>query len=1810
MKRITIGFLSLVAILLSFTFCSDDSNKAVVYNDYVVGYTSGMISSTSPVCVILSEDLTEEKMKSVDLSKVMKITPTVEGTYSFQDSHTLLFKPKSRMSYGEIYNVSVDLEELFESADEFEFKFQTNSFGLNASYEGLDVDDEKGMYVFKFKIRTTGEEPCEKINELLKVECLDSYHSKLTENSSTDFTYKVFVKRKEAGTLSVLSVENEELGLKEEVLSKVTVPSASAFSFYDITYHCGTERYVLVTFNKNLDQKQNLLGLAYIEDNKSQTVEIEGNKLKLYPDNNREGEVAVFLSNKIRSKYGETLHEDVTKILELDIEKPDFMFIGDGVIIPQTDQVTIPFRSIYLKGVRVYVYKIFANNIASLLQDGTLREYDGLIRWGRPVAVTTFFMDESSDFSEWRNYSIDLSPLVKMEPGCMYRVELEVDHRLSAWPCDEAQSVDRSVFEKEDQLKMAELCEQFDSPNSYYYASRDWSGFNWKERNDPCKKSYYLNLERKGKNVLATNIGLVAYSPSNSHYTVMALDLQSAEGVSDATIEIYNRQKQMIAQGSTDGEGRFDYVVDPKLGAPFFVMAKKGSDVSGLRVVRGEELSTSTFDIAGDMLQKGLKGYIYGERGVWRPGDTIHLSFMLKDKEKTLPEKHPVSLELINPQGQTYRSMTKRVGALGLYSFSVPTEESVPTGSWLANVHVGGATFSKRLRVETIKPNRLKIDLRLPEELKSGAERCKLHTEWLNGSATHDLKYEVDVKLSQGVTTFPKWEDYCFDDRTKMFESKDEQMAKGVTDGSGDAEVLFNIASQKNASGKLLCNVTTRVYESSGEFSTDVQQVRYSPYKIYVGIKSPQKSDDGCLETGKKHKFSLVALSETGVPKPFTNVSIHVYKVDWYWWWSCSSYDLANYYSSSYKKVVGQYTKTTDAFGTSDFELMFDQEEWGTYLIVAECGGHSSSILAYFDWTSHRDREGGANSTALTISTDKKEYKPGETIAVTLPTTHEGQAIVSVCNSGRILEMKTIKCSEGNSVVKFVATEDMMPTAYVTATLVQPYNHTAHNDMPIRMYGVSPISVVSDDTRLNPQITCPVEVRPLSSFDLKVEEKDGKQMAYSLAIVDEGLLDLTRFKTPNAWPTFYAREAYGMRIWDLYSDVCGAFGGKIDQMFSVGGDESLLNNPKAVVNRFAPMVYFDGPFVVQKGKSNSHKINVPNYNGRVRVMVVAGDGTAYGCAEKSVKVAQSLMVIGTMPRQVGVGDEVTVSATMFVSDDNLNSVKTTLTCSEGLSVVGENGKVTEFSEKGDKTVQFRVKAGEKEGVGKIAIQSTSGSEKATYVIEVPIRRVSQRLFKSVDFAIEPKSEVTKKISAPGSEQLSTSLEISQLKPLNASGRVAQILSIPYECAEHICSKALAQLYLCEFAQLTDVQKKKVEDNIKSTLTQLAKYHTGEGGFSNWPNHSYADHFTSAYALLFLNKAEEKGYLVDEKMYDSVVRYVQNQAKNWKLSKSDYENHIAAFSVYVLASSNRSNVRELGAMNRMKAEVSQLSENDQYLLASAYAQIGQHAVAKDVLTNQGKAFSYGGGFSSDITKVIAQTLVDDFNALESAEALRTKLASSEWLSTMETAMAFHAMSLYYKKHNSSDHLQFRLLVNQKEFVKVNDKIQSWTSEISQNGAGDEVKVYNNGETKLYATANLEGWANQTSVEAISNGLTVTASYNGCATLQNVEQGGNIRVVVNVNNISGKALSNIAVSHILPAGFEVVSADKSSKVEYQDVRDDRILSYISKMERGESVQIVLTLSATYPGVYYMPSCSAEDMYDKTIFGCTSSSIVTIR
>ncbi|MCQ2228749.1 MAG: MG2 domain-containing protein [Bacteroidales bacterium] len=1811
---IAVGVLGIIAVLLSIVLSKWNSNTSFVepvYNEHVAAYTSGIISRKSNVYIIFSQDLSQGRIDSLKAEQVMTISPKVEGKYYFSDTHTLVFTPTKEMERNTVYTVEVDIKSIFHEGEKFTYSYTTKPFAVNGCLTAFDVTDDD-QYELTFAFNTADIESAATVEKHigLSAECTNTWSHPADGKTHI---LKALLKGGKEQTLAVTTKADKELNLEENTIISTVIPSSETLSVFEVKYKSGDSKYIEVTFNKNLDPKQKMRGLAYIMGNQSEAVDmVEGNKLKLYPDANAHDEISVFISKAIKSRSGLTLNDDKIFMVTVKEAKPEVRFVGNGTIIPQSDKILVPFQAIYMKGIRVKVFKIFSNMIGTMLQKGDIDSYNELKYAARPIAATTFYLDEYGyDLSQFHTYAIDLTDRVQLEPGAMYRIEMSLDARLSAWESDSLPTTTKEEMEAEDRLMLTQICNEFDRGGWYYTGQTydngdyDWWIDNFYElKKDPASKYFYSD-KAIGKNVLATNIGLTAIKGTDNILRVTALDIPEAKPIGGVNIEVYSMQQQLIGKGNTNGDGIAEITIDEKLGQPLYIMATKGSDVSYLRVKRGEELSTSSFDVSGDIIQNGLKGYIYGDRGVWRPGDTLHISFMLNDKNKSLPQDHPVTLQVTNPLGQLYQKLTKTAGVMGTYAFNIPIDNDAPTGSWTAQVNIGNVSFSKSLRIETIKPNRLKIDLDLPKVI-NGYTPAKLHTEWLHGGVASRLKYDISTTIVETKTGWSSLKGYVFDNITKSYETSEQELAKGEVGDNGNATFTLNPQVSNTAPGMLKCNVVTHVYEPSGEFSSDVMQTLVSPYSRYIGIKSPLKNDEAYLETEKKHSFDVISVDKDGNTVGDVNMEAKIFKVEWYWWWRSNKEEMAGYTSSRYHTPYKTLKLQTGADGKGHFEMQIDEEDWGTYLIeVRDLNGeHSTAILSYFDWPgmTRRNESGSEAATMLTITTDKNEYKPGDKMHISIPSSQGSRAIVSVSNGSKTLVFNNYECKQGNTEICLDVTEEMMPNVFVGVSLVQQYGKNI-NDMPIRMYGFVPVTVTSEKSRLNPIINCNDEIRPEAKCTVTVGEKDGRPMAYTLAIVDEGLLDLTHFKTPNAWDAFNAREAMGIRMWDLYGHINGAYGGRIEQMFSIGGDEALNNGPKAIVNRFTPMVYFSGPYMLKKGQKNSHNINVPNYNGRVRVMVVAGDGEAYGNAEKSVLVRRPLMLIGTMPRQIGANDEMTVSATVFASK-KLGNVTVGIKASNGLEIIGNNTSNVTFNEAGDQTIMFKVRAGKCNGLGNVTITAESSDDKIDYSANIEIRSVSQKISKSTLEKIDAGKEWNGKVTMPGDGDYNIKIEASSNKPLNIASRLASLIGYPHGCVEQTTSKVFPQLYLNDFTELTEAQQSKIENNIKAGIDRLRSFQTSEGGMAYWQGSNVSNVWASAYVMHFLTEASAKGYYVPEEMFKRLKNYVSGIAKNWRTSAYHQEITDACYCIYVLANAQAT---ELGAMNRMKEQIANLNKVDLYMLSASYALAGRNEIAKELLANSGNN-EYYSWFSADIMKLIAQTTCDDSGAADVSEVIRKRLMSDNWMSTSETSYSLVAMSKYYKKNAASEGLKFSASIDGKQISNVNSSKYSWTTDIEQSSNSATVSIKNKGNAVMYANITAEGIATQSHVDSNNNGLEIGVRYaniDGSAlNVTELPQSTTFKAYVTIRNTSGKKLEHVAITHILPAGWEILSFDQSNNVDFFDQRDDRMLSYKDKMDNGQTITIAMNISATYAGRYYMPAITAEAMYDATISGCNES------
>lgn len=1389
MKFLTNLFLVvLVAILACSPIETDDfSSPKSLFVDQITSHTAGVISITNSIKLKLTKSWGDSLTGKTIEKSIFKFSPELKGKTFWQDNRTIVFEPSTNLISGQQYKATVDLKALFPTNSghkkSFKFTFQTLIQNFDVTTGGIQFYTKSDLKKVKIngRLQTADFALFDKIKEMVSAtqdnKALKISWSGASENNIYNFTIEDVVRAEDPIPVK-LNVTGVPIGINSSEIIDVQIPSLSDYKVVSTEIKRGHENYISVLFSDPLNEKQNLYGLVRFANLSSipRTV-INLNELKIYPTSSIEDEAELILNKAIKNVAGYKLKEDYSALLQFTQSKPEVRLTDtEGkAIMPNSKGLVLPFEAVGLEAVDVTIVKIFESNILQYLQVNSLGDDYQLRRVGKPIIQKTIPLNTSgiTDLNSWNRFTLDLENLINTEPGAIYQIKIGFKKTHSLYFCANSETTD-DIEEMPEDWGAQEEASYWDSYEYYY----DYD-YNWDERDNPCSTSYYGNRRSVTKTLFASDLGIIAKHRDGGNVQVFVTNLLSTTPIEGVAIEIFDYQQQLLASGKTNTDGIINIETT---GKPFIILAKKEAQTGYLKLDDGSSLSLSNFDVSGTKIKNGLKGFLYGERGVWRPADTVHLGFILEDMANKVPLKHPVVLELYNPVGQLAARKISSNAIGNMYRFDFVTAQDAPTGNWKAKAKVGGATFTKTVKIETIKPNRLKVNLDFDKERFTANDRYvsgDLNVRWLTGATAGNLKAEYELMLTPVKTKFKDYPNYTFDDESKDFYSERIIVYQGRINSDGYTKVDINLGNTDNAPGALNAKLFGKVYEEGGDFSISSVTVPYYPFKSFVGVKAPDGDKRGILLTDEAHQIKIATVDSEGKPVSRNSVEVELYKLDWKWWWD-NSYDyLSNYVGNSYREAVQQETINT-LNGEGSWELRIDYPEWGRYYVKVTdpVSGHSSGQIVYLDWPgwAGKAQRGDLDGAAmLDFSIEKEEYKVGEQITLSIPTTAGNRLLVSLESGSTILQTYWVKTEEGNTNVAFEATSDMAPNVYANLTMIQPHGQE-NNDLPIRLYGVKSIKVVDAATVLKPVIKMPNELSPEQKFTIEVSENQGKEMAYTIAIVDEGLLDITNYKTPDPWSSFFKREALGIKTWDVYDDVMGAFTGDMKHLLAIGGDGELEPKEQKEANRFKPVVKVLGPFLLKAGNSKKHTVVMPQYIGSIKTMVVASAEGAFGSSDVVTPVKQPLMVLATLPRVAGPSETMKLPVNVFALAANINNVALTIETTGQLEVKGNKSKSIIFSKAGDQVVYFDIKTKAALGVGKVKVTAKSGKLEATYDIEMNIIPRNPFITDINDHVLNPSESWSNDYRPIGMlGQNAASIEISSMPPLNIEQRLGDLI---------------------------------------------------------------------------------------------------------------------------------------------------------------------------------------------------------------------------------------------------------------------------------------------------------------------------------------------------------------------------------------------------------------------------------------------------
>jgi uncharacterized protein YfaS (alpha-2-macroglobulin family) len=961
------------------------------------------------------------------------------------------------------------------------------------------------------------------------------------------------------------------------------------------------------------------------------------------------------------------------------------------------------------------------------------------------------------------------------------------------------------------------------------------------------------------------------------------------------------------------------------------------------------------------------------------------------------------------------------------------------------------------------------------------------------------------------------------------------------------------------------------------------------------------------------------------------NLSCAIYKLSWRWWWERGGEEAALFASTLSRNPVssGQVTAVN---GRASWNFRINQPDWGRYLVIVRDGtnGHAAARSAYIGWAGRGQQGGQDSQSTLVLTPEKQTYNTGERVSVSFPSNKNASALVVVEKGGQILRNEWINCADENTRYEFATDPAMVPNVYVHVTLLQPHLQT-QNDLPLRLYGIVPVAVEDPRILLQPRIAAPETWQPESAVSFTVSEASGRPMAYTVAVVDEGLLGLTRFSLPNPRNTFYAREASFLKSWDLFRDIIGAYAGSLETLLAIGGgDDGLLDATKET-QRFKPVVRFFGPYEIGSREQKTETFELPPYIGAVRIMVLAASSAsepqaarsqrAYGTVEQSVKVASDLMVFGSLPRTLSPGDEVIIPVYVNAYTAGRRNVRVNLAV-PGASIQGPASQDVAFDAPGEKIVRFTVRAPAQPGKLTFTISAESaGLRTARHATDMEVRSTAIPVTRSVQRLIAAGETWRGNLGYPGIEGTNTlTAEFSRLPPLNLETRLNYLIRYPHGCLEQTTSGAFPQLYLDRVLSLDANYLAQIRSNVNAGIERVVRYQAPSGGFSYWPGESEANDWSTSYAGHFLLEARRAGYAVPGNVIRNWLRYQKDLASRWQSQHQRYVQQ--AYRLYTIALAGEA---DLGSMNRLR-EQRNLPLQASWRLAAAYWHAGQRDTARSMIRNlafpEGSYRELSGTFGSSLRDkaMILETLIlistgsggssvaqnDSSRILGLFEEIARALSEDRWLSTQETAYALIAVAPYIRSNSGGGEITMEYTAAGRSGTATLSGPSAERPLGNVSGSEGAFAVTNRSAMPMYVRFTARGLPAEGSEPSLAEGLALEVQYlnNDGAVINpaNLRPGEDMEIRITVRNTYAQAVEEIALVSPVPASWEIINtrlagAAASSSYRYQDIRDDRVMTYFS-LNRNESRTISFRGNKTYEGAYFRPAIHAYAMYDESI------------
>jgi uncharacterized protein YfaS (alpha-2-macroglobulin family) len=1461
--------------------------------------------------------------------------------------------------------------------------------------------------------------------------------------------------------------------------------------------------------------------------------------------------------------------------IEIPNRAPRVAFVGDSHVLPARGGQGLPLETVNVERVALEIYRLPSRGVARALYDGSV--FRDLPEWS-----TSTLLEETGE----RVWSGEMD--TPYEPN---------RQRRSAVPFAEA------VPDPEPGLYAVTATIASRPPEHWQDRPTQW--------------------------VLVTDIGLQAFH-GDREVMVAARSLETARPLPGVEIALIARNNDVLGTAVTDADGL------ARLPAGL-LKGEGGNSPSHLTATLADGQDSAFLDLgrpALDLADRGIGGreapgpldaYLYLERGIYRPGETVELMALLRDDRSMAVTGLPLTLKVMRPDGiEVHREVVTPDSGGGAH-VQLPTSDSDRVGAWTVTAHaepegpaIGRATF----QLEDFAPARMEVLLEAAEDAvlrPDGTVPVGVEARYLYGAPAGGLAAEAEMILRAEPQPFgDTFKDFSFGLAGERFEPWRTDLTIADTDDQGRTRVEAMLDEVPDTTLPLSALVRVTVLEPGGRPTNRAVSVPVRVRDSLVGLDP--LFEGGATDEDSRAEFRVLAVDASGEPLANRTLRLIHYAEDWDYQWYQEG-DGWRYRAVVRDRRLDSRDLTTGVDGIVEVSLPVD---WGRYRIeVADmASGAVSSLRFRAGW---RVAGPGAQDTpdTLRMTVEQDAYDIGQTARVALDPPFAGEALVTVLGQD-VLDTRTVSVPEDGLVIDLPVTESWGAGAYVTATLFRPGTDTARG--PGRAVGVQWVAVDMADRTLDVTLDTPETMRPRGPLEIPVSVANaGPDTRVTVAVVDEGILQLTGFETPRPDAFYHGKRRLGVELRDAYGALIDGRDATFGRL-RTGGDAAGRHAPGLPDKTVKPLAFFSGPVDLDDDGRATVRVDIPAFNGRVRVMAAAYDARGVGHGEADVTIRDRMVSLVTLPRFLAPEDR----AAMHITLDNVEgpggdwtvAVETT-----GSVGVASNGTATLSIPTGGRAEHVVTLKGDRIGGGSVALSITAPDGKAVAqswglstrpAATRETRAVAQRLEPGQTLPVDP---AVLDDLAPESASLSVSL--STLPNLGLAGLLRDLDRYPYGCVEQTVSRALPLLVVADVAAAAGIldpdDPAVLETRVADAVARVVARQDGIGGFSLWGG-GERQVWLSAYATEFLLRAREAGHRVPAFALDRALNFLEDTVVG--LDFPDEALPARAYALYVLA---RAGMADPGALryvhdaylNRMPAPLPRahlgaalaMIGDTQRAMSAFDAAVQPSVLLSSMTDGEQDRDPYGSDLRDRAATVALMAESGIGDPLTRVEDLARERMARPHLSTQEQARLVMAAAAMRELQGP-----LSVSVQGANATPIGTGLALLTPSINQ--VADGITVENTGPGVVTMLVSGDGTPTRPQ-PALRNGLSITRTFYTLEGRridpQDVNQSDLMVALISGEATDPMALGDGRTHHLLvvdllPAGLVLENAAVGDgrgtegmtwlpdldRTDHVELRDDRFVASIPVTRKDPSFTIAYLARAVTPGVFTMPGVFVESMY----------------